>query len=263
MVKKLAFCFLTYDNINKNKLWEKYIKNKLTHCNLYIHNKNDFVDSFMRDYIVENKIETKYGDISLVEASLVLFNEALKDKDNEYFILLSNSCIPLLKFNDLYNYIFTLNNNIVKTSNRFHKERLYSINEKLTIEKHFTKQHQWCCLKRTTVEFFINNKHLIEIFGKKSIIPDEHFFITFIKKYNINYNDQLMTYVDWRKNIKTNFIFYNWRKVNKESNSHPKTFQKLTNKEVFLIRKFYPNTLFMRKIAKNCQLPSYFDTLIE
>ena len=168
MVKKLAFCFLTYDNINKNKLWEKYIKNKLTHCNLYIHNKNDFVDSFMRDYIVENKIETKYGDISLVEASLVLFNEALKDKDNEYFILLSNSCIPLLKFNDLYNYIFTLNNNIVKTSNRFHKERLYSINEKLTIEKHFTKQHQWCCLKRTTVEFFINNKHLIEIFGKKS-----------------------------------------------------------------------------------------------
>src|SRR4029078_5027143 len=50
-------------------------------------------------------VPTKWGDISLVEAESELYKAALKDKSNAYFILLSDTCVPVRSFNYIYNRI--------------------------------------------------------------------------------------------------------------------------------------------------------------
>lgn len=275
-MKKIAFCFLTYDNLNHPNLWNKYLKNNEKFCNIYIHNKNEFIDNKnnFQNKCLKNTISTKWGHISLVKATLLLFNEALKDEENEYFILLSNSCIPLIKFSELYNYLSKTDSNILKSRTYKHLNRWNSIyNKKVITRSNFKKQHQWCCLKRETVLFFLNNTYFLNYFGINSEIPDEHYFITIIEMFKIPYKDQLMTYVDFDNYSKTdkNFLkinnsdmFCKWKNnlKNGSVNPHPKYFKNLTNDLILDIKKKNPNILFMRKIDKKCNLCSYFNKIL-
>jgi hypothetical protein len=90
--EKIALCFLTYDNLSQPKLWENFINSKY---NIYIHNKYKFTGIF-EQYCINNKVETKWGHISLVKATLNLFKEAFQTAENKFFILLSNTCIPCI-----------------------------------------------------------------------------------------------------------------------------------------------------------------------
>ena len=46
-MKKIAFCFLTYKNLNQPKLWKHFFINN-NEYNIYIHNKEDFNDEFSK-----------------------------------------------------------------------------------------------------------------------------------------------------------------------------------------------------------------------
>ena len=110
------------------------------------------------------------------------------------------------------------------------------------------KQNQWMVLKRDTIEFFIKNDYT-HIFGNKFCIPDEHYFINIILKFNISFINKKITYANWNESEKND----------KNVSLHPKTYLKLTNEDVKNILK--SNCLFMRKIASECILPSYFDKI--
>ena len=79
METKIALCFLTYGNLSQPKLWTHFINSKY---NIYIHNKYEFTGVFKR-YCIKNKVETAWGNISLVKATLNLFKEAFKNKENK------------------------------------------------------------------------------------------------------------------------------------------------------------------------------------
>ena len=49
----------------------------------------------LKKYCIKDKVKTKWADISLIKATLKLFNIAFKNENNKYFILLSDKCIPL------------------------------------------------------------------------------------------------------------------------------------------------------------------------
>ena len=106
-MKKLAFLFLIYDEINFENIWHKFFinidKNKY---NIYIHQKNNFQLQFFNQYKINQIIPTSYqSHISLVLAFNRLIEEALKDPDNSHFILLSGSCIPAKPFNYIYDFL--------------------------------------------------------------------------------------------------------------------------------------------------------------
>lgn len=105
-MKKIAFCFLIIDEINHEDLWYKYFSNvdpnKYT---IYIHYKSDTPLKHFEKYKLKNCIETSVGDISIVHAQNLLLEEALKDRQNEHFIFLSESCIPLKHFDYTYAYL--------------------------------------------------------------------------------------------------------------------------------------------------------------
>ena len=103
---KVALCFLTYKNLSQPKLWSNIINNNLDKLNVYIHNKYDFIDNEynLHKYCISNRIETKYGHKSLVQATLNLFKEAYIDTENDFFILLSAKAVYLKQFKCLFQY---------------------------------------------------------------------------------------------------------------------------------------------------------------
>jgi len=98
--------------------------------------------------------------------------------------------------------------------------------------ENFVKQHQWMCLTRDTVKFFLVN-NFMHIFGNCSKVPDEHYFINIMNKYNIGYDNIMITFVNWEK-----------------SGDHPTTYTILTPSVLQELRS--KGSLFARKISKDC-----------
>ena len=195
--KKIALCFLTYNNLSQPKLWENFIN---SNYNIYIHNKDDFTGVFKK-YCIKNKVKTRWGDISLVKATIALFKEAFKNKDNKYFILLSESCIPLYSSNEIYNKIKALDNNLISVVPDNQGDYRYnSLRDKTFFNKDdFLKQSQWFLLKRGTIKkYFIENDYT-NIFGNNFKVPDEHYFVNILNKFNISFINRTITYVNWNE----------------------------------------------------------------
>ena len=59
-MKKIAFCFLIYDIINHEELWNIFFKDIDTNLyNIYIHYKNNKQLKYFEKYKLDNCIETK------------------------------------------------------------------------------------------------------------------------------------------------------------------------------------------------------------
>ena len=236
MEDKIALCFLTYDNLSKPELWKTFINSKY---NIYIHNKNNFEGDFQK-YCIKDRVDTKWGEMSLVHATLKLFQEAYKIEENKYFVLLSDTTIPLYTASETYNLIKKINNNLIST-NENNKERYNGLADKNFFDRYtFIKQSQWMLLKRDCVKFFLENDYT-NIFGNRFKIPDEHYFINIMNKFNIHSISKCVTYVNWPQH----------------QCLHPKLYLNLTNNIISDI--LNTNALFMRKVHQNCELPHYFN----
>jgi hypothetical protein len=107
MVKKIAFCFLLYTKLKHGKVWEDFFSQDLkdTHS-IYSHIKtvSDSTQPWIKKHKVKS-VKTGYCEVTLVYAWIQLLKEALKDKDNKYFCLLSDECIALFNYKKVYEKI--------------------------------------------------------------------------------------------------------------------------------------------------------------
>ena len=106
---KIAFCFLTYTGLTHEDTWVKFFKqdNFPTHAfSLYSHIKQ--VTSDTPHWLKKHAVRTASTDwcgANLVWAWIKMLKAALKDKNNQYFAILSGSCIPLYDFEKTYRMI--------------------------------------------------------------------------------------------------------------------------------------------------------------
>lgn len=216
---KIAFLFLVIDDINFPTIWEDYFRGNEGKFSIYCHPKNpqNVVTPWLRENIIPHLVETSWGHIT--NAYFTLLYEALKDPLNQKFIIISESCLPLRSFDDLYN---KLTHDDIKTSYiRFWEVTPYDVRERLQnqdrysymIEKFggFTKHYARFCLSRY---------HVLKLFGLREepdftkyplYEPDkainffnrmhvgDEFFLTLLKpisgrNYIIDFE---MTYDDW------------------------------------------------------------------
>lgn len=134
--------------------------------NIYIHKKEEFTGQF-RQFCIQDEVETKWGFISIVQATLNLFKTAFQNEDNKYFVLLSDKCIPLYNPHNLYERITQINNNMLLYMKENHIPRYKSLAKKEFFDQDtFKRQSQWMLLKRDTVKFLIENDYTY-IFGDK------------------------------------------------------------------------------------------------
>ena len=248
---KIAFCFLTYKNLSQPKLWFHFINNNRNRMNAYIHSKEEFYDHeyHLHNYcLTEYKVGTHYGHKSLVQASLRLFEEALKDESNTFFILLSDKCVPIYSFDYIYNKIFQINNNIIHTSvtGEPNMWRFNHLNDKNFFDKGtFLNDSQWVLLNRPTAKWFVDYNFLY-LYSDNFFAVDEHYFGNLCRKFNIGFHNGCVVYRNWSD-----------RSDEDGERPYPKTYLHLTNEMVEEIR-LTTSALFMRKISSNCKLPGAF-----
>lgn len=208
----LAFLYLTYDNPNKTVNY--LIKNGF---NIYIHPKN-IVDDKYKKYVIKNIIQTQWAKFSIVEATINLLKEAIKNEDNKYFILCSQDSFLLQNKNMLNKY----------------NEKLSSFNY-INSYQNLYKTSQWWILNRIDAEIICTTENKYKNIFKNIKLqgaPDENYFLSVLQRENklYKYNNVINIYIRW---IKANIIL------------HPITFNKLTNYDIIDIKR--QNCMFIRK----------------
>ena len=235
--KKIAFCFLIYDKINLEELWHIFFNNiDKDLYNIYIHYKINSPLKYFEKNKLNNCIPTKWGDISLVNAQNLLLKEAIKDEENEHFIFLSNSCIPLKNFDFIYTNLNTNYSYFDISPNKNCFPRCNKLKPYINLKK-IQKSAQWCILNKKHVNIILNNRHIYNLFKKHNIFaPDEHIYICTL--FHENFEMEIV-------NISTTF-----KNFKKNSDSHPEEFKSL-NKKTF-INIVNSKNLFARKFTTNC-----------
>jgi hypothetical protein len=280
---KLAFCFLTLDDVYHPGVWEQFFSAAPPeHRTLYCHPKvpDRVVSPLLKDRIIAESVETSHGHISQVEAVLAMFRAAFHDDpDNEYFILLSESTIPIIP-------LVQIRAELVKTRQRSlipycvppvnseHHQRLRRVSNPALFDKAFYWHDNWVVLHRRHVAALLERSFLPlfdRVFG-----ADEHYVMNILVHLLGVSTDEVIsrktTFVNWRdaeRRINTDarttqIMLHTWKTPEMEKaylanpdkikpvirTTHPKTYTVLTATDLEEAR----GTWFFRKVATSCNL---------
>jgi len=100
----VAFLFLTRGDVNHPEIWEEYFEDAEDGFRIFGHAKSlvDLADdSFLGRSQIEERVDTEWGQLTLVDATLALLKAGLKDATCTHFILLSESCVPVRPISEL------------------------------------------------------------------------------------------------------------------------------------------------------------------
>ncbi|TKW06414.1 hypothetical protein SEVIR_7G241300v4 [Setaria viridis] len=150
---KIAFMFLTPGTLPFERLWEKFFEGHEGRYTIYVHasrEKPEHVSPIFVGREVHSEKVT-WGTISMVDAERRLLANALQDIDNQHFVLLSDSCVPLHNFDYVYDYLMGTNLSFIDCfyDPGPHGNFRYSQNMLPEVtETDFRKGSQWFSVKR-------------------------------------------------------------------------------------------------------------------
>ena len=203
-MKRLGLCFLIYDKINHEELWYQWLKKvDKQKYRVYIHYKNNVDLKYFEKYKLNNCIETKYSDITLVKAQNILIETSINDGCSHQ-ILLSNSCIPLKWFD----YIYDTLDSKYSYFNKANDEQCFprcSNSLKYLNKTSIKKAHQWCILNEKHAKILLNEIDYMVWFDYERTVPDEHCYIT--KLFQSELEDEIIITHDLSYGATT---FTNW-----------------------------------------------------
>jgi hypothetical protein len=107
---KLAFMFLTPGPLPFEGLWDRFFEGHEHGYSVYVHaSEKESLGSIWKGNVFKGREiqseKVSWGQIEMVDAERRLLANALQDKRNQYFVLLSETCVPLHDFNYIYNYL--------------------------------------------------------------------------------------------------------------------------------------------------------------
>ena len=260
MPKKIAFCFLIYDSIIHEDLWELFFKNiDKNRFNIYIHYKNYKPAIYFEKYKLLDCIETKYEDHTIPLAYNVLFRKAYEDDtDNYKFIILSGACIPLKSFNYVYEKLTNSNKgyfNICPQSFPHCFPECFPtcfpnctpLAKLIEVDQIF-KSHNWFILNRTLVKNLCFDKDdILNMHFKEVYAPAEYFYYTYIKLLHLE--DEIIATPNLSINATT---FTNWSDTDyKYSNDAGlKNYSSIEKEDLLYL--INSESLFGRKFNEEC-----------
>jgi hypothetical protein len=208
MKAKIAICFLITKDVSNPELWERWWKGYEDKINIYSHYSVGKEENVTLTWLKKGRvtpIPTKWGDISLVKAEGQLYKKAIKDKDNKFFILVSDTCIPVRTFMYTYRRLMRNPNKGImpwfsedkyKITDEDFKPFIKSIkctptlvNEKI-VDAPLYSANQWKALSRSNTKDFLNmlkDKIYMRLYTKcievipDSLAPDEFMYANFLK----------------------------------------------------------------------------------
>lgn len=196
---KIAFMFLSRGELPHESLWELFFNfhAPTSHYSIYWHTHPEYKPpphSFFRAKQLAHLIPTKWAEMSVTDAIRNMMREALKDPENMYFVLLSESCIPLLPFTIWYRTMmyyskeYSLTNacdfgaKAMETNSRW-KPELDEVPGFTRAE--FRKSGQWIALNRKHTLIVVNDTVLAPKFGR--VFPaDEHYVPSLLAMHHLD-----------------------------------------------------------------------------
>ncbi|CBI20781.3 hypothetical protein VitviT2T_004563 [Vitis vinifera] len=150
---KIAFMFLTPGSLPFEKLWDRFFHGHEDRFTVYVHASSEKPAHVSRYFIGRDIRSEKviWGKISMVDAEKRLLGHALEDPNNQHFVLLSDSCVPLHNFDYVYNYLMFTNISYIDCFEDPgpHGNGRYSDHMMPEVEvKDFRKGAQWFSMKR-------------------------------------------------------------------------------------------------------------------
>ncbi|CAL5030166.1 unnamed protein product [Urochloa decumbens] len=139
---KIAFMFLTPGTLPFERLWEKFFEGHEGRYTIYVHASREKPEHVSPIFVGRDIHSEKvtWGTISMVDAERRLLANALQDIDNQHFVLLSDSCVPLHNFDYVYDYLMGTNLSFIDW---YSQNMLPEV-----IEADFRKGSQWFSVKR-------------------------------------------------------------------------------------------------------------------
>lgn len=253
MPKKIAFCFLIYDRIEHEELWYGFFKLvDKTRFNIYIHYKVNKPLIYLEHCKLPECIDTKYADVSLINAQNKIFQYAYEqDADNDKFVLLSGSCIPLKTFDNIYNKLTSTPKGFM---NICPEEQCFpncNILLKYLPRESIGKASQWIILNRELVSktVYIDKEIILELFSEV-YAPEEIYYYTIAKLEKLE-EKEIETTINLAEGATT---FTNWEgmKYKYMSNRGIKNYYEISKEEI--IHLLYSPCLFGRKFMRGCKI---------
>lgn len=158
--------------------------------------------------IPSKKVE--WGKIDMIDAERRLLTHALLDIDNEYFTLLSESCVPLRSFDYIYEYFL---NTSISFVDCFYDPGPHGVGRYLNgmkpeVQKEdFWKGAQWFAVNRRHALLIISDFLYYRKFKSyckpgnefHNCYPDEHYVQTFLHMIDpMGISNWSVTHVDWK-----------------------------------------------------------------
>jgi hypothetical protein len=229
-MKRIAFLFLTIDDIHFPNLWTQYFHDHSDQINIYCHPKNpeNVYTPWLKKNIIPNLTETGWGYI--VNAYYELLKYAYKNEENIKFIIISESCVPLKNFNKMYDFILKDE----KTSFiKYMKIKKYDWSDRIKNQENwnklgikFVKHYARFCLSRFHVKILLSKKKEIEFFSKMHV--GDEFFLSILGTAP-HIKDYMVTFDNWeRVNVEINEI-NNALKTLYDNNGSKNKIQELTD----------------------------------
>ncbi|KAG0603430.1 hypothetical protein M758_10G093800 [Ceratodon purpureus] len=208
---KVAFMFLTGGPLPFEKLWEKFFKGHEDRYSVYVHASQEQPTRKSRVFQGRDIRPQKvfWGRIEMVDAERRLLANALLDSDNQYFVLLSESCIPLYDFDYIYDYLLSGNMSYVDCfddpgphgQGRYMDQMMPEIRR-----SDWRKGAQWFAVTRHHALLIVADHVYYNKFKwnckpgeeNRNCYPDEHYISTFLYIMNpANLANWTVTHVDW------------------------------------------------------------------
>ncbi|KAM7477777.1 hypothetical protein LguiA_025990 [Lonicera macranthoides] len=208
---KIAFMFLSPGTLPFEKLWDKFFEGQDGRFSVYVHASKEKPVHTSRHFINSDIRSDKvvWGKISMVDAERRLLANALKDPNNQHFVLLSDSCVPLRDFDYVYNYLMFTNVSFVDKfkdpgphgSGRYSEHMLPEVDK-----KDFRKGAQWFTMKRQHALIVTADSLYYSIFRDyckpgmdgRNCYSDEHYLPTFFHMLDpTGISNWSVTNVDW------------------------------------------------------------------
>lgn len=242
---RIAFLFLVYDKVNHENLWKQFFETcQEDKYSIYVHFKNNVHSSFFDKFKLKKCIETKYADITLVQAHKLLMEVALKDSRNFKFINVSQACIPLKSFDTVYEKLTATNQsyfNLMPKKDIF--PRCNVLLRRGFNRREILKSSNWFILNRTHAQLCVETSHT-----KFNDIesPEEHFFIITVTMQS-KHSDIVIS----NNEASNTTTFTNWSDMDYPfASGHPKTYCEISTEEIqYLLNS---PALFGRKFETNC-----------
>ena len=204
-IGKLAFLFLVKDSIPHIDYWQHFLRGHQDSVTTYVHSKTELASPIPGMNVVET-VPTEWGYI--FSAIRMLLRTAIDDAQNKRFVIVSESCVPIVPFDIIFNRIMSDSRSIIA----YRRPTPVEVTERKPqsfAEDVFWKQSTWMSLNREHATLLCNSDAIAGQFSS-CFMADEHLPISLIAL-----NGQLQSVVN------REITFADWQ----DRGAHPRSFE--------------------------------------